>query len=74
MSYTDSNYNVELEKLKNTDFAYNKVSSSRFLFYLQLFGTLILLFTTFYVLWTHRYTGKPDVEIQSSTLYTPEYK
>ncbi|HEY0297589.1 MAG TPA: hypothetical protein VGB84_00065 [Arachidicoccus sp.] len=74
MSHTDNNYAQELEQLKNQDFAYNKVSSSRFLFYLQLFGTLIFFVTACYVLWTNRYQGKPDIEIQSSTLYTPVYK
>lgn len=74
MSHHDSQYAAELEQLKNQDFAYNKVSSSRFLFYLQFLGGLVVFFTMCYVLWTHRYKGKPDVEIQSSTLYTPEYK
>lgn len=74
MSHADSNYEAELERLKNQDYAYNKVSSSRFLFYLQFIGSVILFVAACYVLWTNRYQGKPDVEIQSSTLYTPEYK
>lgn len=74
MSHVDNHYEAELEHLKNQDFAYNKVSSSRFLFYLQLAGSVLLFLTACYVLWTNRYQGKPNVEIQSSTLYTPEYK
>ena len=74
MAHVDNNYEIELERLKNQDYAYNKVSSSRFLFYLQFVGSLILFLTACYVLWTNRYQVKPDVEIQSSTLYTPEYK
>ncbi|HTN38255.1 MAG TPA: hypothetical protein VL053_14340 [Arachidicoccus sp.] len=74
MSQENHEFNQELEKMKNMDYTYNKVSSSRFLFYVQVIGFMALLFTVFYELWTFRYQGKPDIEIQSSTLYTPEYK
>lgn len=74
MSQNNQEYQQELEQLKNLDYSYNKVSSSRFLFYVQVIGFLALLFTVFFELWADRYKGKPDVEIQSSTLYTPEYK
>lgn len=64
----------EIEKHKEKEFGYNWVNSSRFLFYLQ-----VLIFATFvlggcYNLYQHRYKGKPDVVIQSSSKYTPEYK
>lgn len=74
MTQQNSAYEQELEKLKNQDYNYNRVSSSRFLFYLQVIGFLALLLTTFYELYANGYKGKPDIEIQSSTLYTPEYK
>ncbi|UAY54629.1 hypothetical protein [Arachidicoccus terrestris] len=74
MSHENHEYQQELEKMKNMDYSYNKVSSSRFLFYVQVIGFVLLLFTVFYELWANRYQGKPDIEIQSSTLYTPEYK
>lgn len=74
MSHVNHEYQQELEKMKNMDYSYNKVSSSRFLFYVQVIGFVLLMFTVFYELWANRYQGKPDIEIQSSTLYTPEYK
>lgn len=74
MSQDNHEYQAELEQLKNLDYSYNKVSSSRFLFYVQVIGFLALLFTVFFELWANRYQGKPDIEIQSSTFYTPEYK
>ena len=74
MTNQDQAYQEELEKLKNQDYAYNKVSSSRFLFYVQVIGFVAFMLTACYVLWTTRYKGKPDIEIQSSTLYTPQYK
>jgi len=74
MSHENHEYQQELEKMKNMDYSYNKVSSSRFLFYVQVIGFVLLMFTVFYELWANRYQGKPDIEIQSSTLYTPQYK
>ena len=74
MSHENLEHQQELEKMKNMDYSYNKVSSSRFLFYVQVIGFVLLLFTVFYTLWANRYQGKPDIEIQSSTLYTPQYK
>ncbi|SDZ82502.1 hypothetical protein SAMN05192529_102161 [Arachidicoccus rhizosphaerae] len=74
MSHENHEYQQELEKMKNMDYGYNKVSSSRFLFYVQVIGFVLFMFTVFYELWANRYQGKPDIEIQSSTLYTPQYK
>jgi hypothetical protein len=74
MSHENHEYQQELEKMKNMDYSYNKVSSSRFLFYVQVIGFVLFMFTVFYELWANRYQGKPDIEIQSSTLYTPQYK
>jgi hypothetical protein len=56
------------------EFGYNWVNSSRFLFYLQVIITVAFLFGASYKLYTKRYTGKPDVEVQGSSEYTPKYK
>lgn len=62
------------EKLLESDFRYNRVSSSRLLFYLSVFALFVFLFAGCFQLYKNRYKGKPDIEIQSSTKYTPEYK
>ncbi|WP_153799920.1 hypothetical protein [Foetidibacter luteolus] len=64
----------ETDNLKEKDFGYDWVSSSRFLFYVQVFCIAAFLFGACYRLFQQRYKGKPDVEIQESTLYTPKYK
>ncbi len=56
------------------DFTKNWVNSSRFLFYLQVFCTLAFLLGGCYRLYNQRYKGKPDVEVQKSSQYKPEYK
>ena len=64
----------EVESNKEKDFKYNWVSSSRFLFYVQFFCVVAFLLGGCYNLYQHRYKGKPDIEIQGSTQYTPQYK
>jgi len=56
------------------DITTNWVSSSRFLFYLQVFCILAFVLGGCYKLYNHRYAGKPDVEVQKSSQFTPEYK
>lgn len=56
------------------DFTHNWVTSSRFLFYLTIFGFLAFVFSCSFRIYNQRYKGKPDVEVQGSTKYTPEYK
>jgi len=56
------------------DITTNWVSSSRFLFYLQVFCILAFVLGGCYKLYNHRYAGKPDVEVQKSAQFTPEYK
>ena len=56
------------------DFTKNWVSSSRFLFYLQLFIVLAFIFGGCYRLYDQRYKGKPNVVVPDNTLYTPIYK
>jgi hypothetical protein len=59
---------------KEKEFGYNWVNSSRFLFYLQVLCMVALFTGMCYNLYQHRYKGKPDVEIPTNTLYTPQYK
>lgn len=56
------------------DFTKNWVSSSRFLFYLQLLIVVAFIFGGCYRLYDQRYKGKPDVVVPDNTLYTPKYK
>ena len=73
MEYQDE-YHEELQKVQDKDFTHNWVSSSAFLFYLQLACTLLFVIGACIALYGHRYKGKPEVAIQESTLYTPRYK
>jgi hypothetical protein len=57
-----------------TDFGRNWVSSSRFLFHVQLFTFAAFVLGGCYGLYTLRYKGKPKVEVPESTQYTPKYK
>ena len=72
MSHTQE-VNTELQKIQDKDFAHNWVSSSAFLFYLQVACIVAFLFGGCYMLYTKRY-DKPEVPVQESTLYTPKYK
>jgi len=62
------------EEVKSKDFTKNWVNSSRFVFYVSIFSIVAFLFGASFRLFQHRYKGKPDVEVQSSSKYTPEYK
>lgn len=66
-------YNEELQKIQDRDFTHNWVSSSAFLFYLQVFCIVAFIVGASWFLYTKRYE-KPEVKIESNTLYTPEYK
>lgn len=70
----EHNYDQERIELLESDVRYNRVSTSRFLFYVSVFSLVAFLFAGCFQLYLHRYKGKPDFEIQSSTKYTPEYK
>jgi hypothetical protein len=68
---------MEEEVIKNPklkDITYSWVNSSVFLFYLQVLCVLALFLGGCYSLYTHRYKGKPEVNVPSNTLYTPQYK
>lgn len=66
-------YKEELQKVQDSDFTHNWVSSSGFLFYLQIACFAAFLFGSCYMLYTKRFE-KPSVKVQESTLYTPQYK
>ena len=72
MSHTQE-YHEELEKIQDKDFAHNWVSSSAFLFYLQVFCIVAFVFGGCYMLYTKRY-DRINVPVQESTLYNPKYK
>lgn len=64
----------EVENNKKKDFKNNWVSSSRFLFYVQVFCIIAFVLGGCYKLYKHRYKGKPEVEVPESTQYNPKYK
>jgi hypothetical protein len=67
-------YQHELQRVHDRDFTHNWVSSSAFLFYLQVACILAMVLGGCYMLYEKRYTGKPEVEVPDNTLYTPKYK
>lgn len=64
----------EVIETKQKDFAYSWVSSSRFLFYVNVLVFLALILGGCYALYEHSYAGKPEVEVPGNTLYNPVYK
>ncbi|KAF0239734.1 MAG: hypothetical protein Q8K64_14170 [Sediminibacterium sp.] len=64
----------EIIEHEEKDFTKNWVSSSRFLFYLQVFVVLAFVLGGCYRMYNQRYKGKPDVEVQGSSTYKPVYK
>ncbi|MBI1343285.1 MAG: hypothetical protein GC171_10160 [Terrimonas sp.] len=66
-------YQEELQKVQDRDFTHNWVSSSAFLFYLQVACVVAFLIGGSYMLSTKRF-HKPNVKVQESSLYTPKYK
>lgn len=66
-------YHEELQKIQDQDFTHNWVSSSAFLFYLQVACIVVFVLGGCFMLYTKRYE-KADVKYQESTLYTPIYK
>ena len=64
----------QVKDYREKDFTHNWVNSSVFLFYLQVFCMVAFLLGACYSLYSHRYKGKPKVEVPENTLYTPKYK
>ena len=73
MATPSHEFQQELEKVQDRDFTHNWVSSSAFLFYLQIACIVALVFGSCYMLATKRFE-KLNVPVQESTLYTPKYK
>lgn len=73
MTTSQQEYEQELKKVQQRDLTYNWVSSSAFLFYLQVFCIVAMVLGGCYMLYTKRF-HKPEVTIQESTQYTPQYK
>lgn len=63
----------EIIETSHKDFTHNWVSTSRFLFYCQVFVLVAFIAGCSYALYTHRYKGKPDVKVPDNTLYNPKY-
>ena len=72
MSHTQE-YHEELEKIQDKDLAHSWVSSSAFLFYLQVFCIVTFVLGGCYMLYSKRY-DRINVPVQESTLYNPKYK
>jgi hypothetical protein len=66
-------YQEELKKIQDKDFTHNWVSSSGFLFYLQLACLVAFILGGCYMLGTKRYS-KIEAPVQESSQYTPKYK
>ena len=66
-------YQQELKKVQDSDFTHSWVSSSAFLFYLQVGCLVCFMLGSCFMLYTKRYE-KIQAPVQESTLYTPKYK
>jgi hypothetical protein len=73
MDYRHQEYHEELQKVQDRDFTHSWVSSSAFLFYLQVACFVAFILGSCYMLYNKRFE-KPEVKVQESTLYTPKYK
>ncbi len=73
MTSTNQEYQQELKKVQDRDIAHSWVSSSAFLFYLQIACIVAFVLGGCYKLYNKRFE-KPEVKVQESTLYTPKYK
>jgi hypothetical protein len=73
MAASNPEYQQELKKVQDRDFTHNWVTSSAFLFYLQVACFVIFVLGGCYALYTKRY-HKQEVNIPGNTLYTPQYK
>lgn len=66
-------YHQELEKVQDRDFTHNWVSSSAFLFYLQVACIVAFVLGGCYMLYNKKYS-KVEAPVQESSQYTPKYK
>ncbi|MGQ0739770.1 MAG: hypothetical protein ACT4OJ_11970 [Bacteroidota bacterium] len=66
-------YQQELRKVQDKDFTHSWVSSSGFLFYLQVACIVAFVLGSCYMLYTKKY-DRIKAPVQESSLYTPKYK
>ncbi|WP_291914215.1 hypothetical protein [Chitinophaga sp. CB10] len=68
-------HNTVENTVENTnDITVDRVSTSRFIFYVQLFCLMAFMLGGCYNLYKHHYKGKPEVAVPENTLYNPKYK
>jgi hypothetical protein len=67
--------NQNLQMVENSkDIKKSWVNTSRFVFYISVTAIIAFLVGASIRLSGETYKGKPDVEVQESSLYTPKYK
>jgi hypothetical protein len=59
---------------KEKDIQYSWVSTSRFIWYCQIFAVVAIILSACVAQYQHRYKGKPEVVVPENTLYNPTYK
>jgi hypothetical protein len=59
---------------KEKDIQHSWVSTSRFIWYCQIFAVVAIILSACVAQYQHRYKGKPKVEVPENTLYDPKYK
>ncbi len=64
----------QLSKNRGKDLAYSWVSTSKFLFLCQISIYAALILGGCLAMHNHRYQGKPNVEVPTSTQWNPTYK
>ncbi len=66
--------NQEIIDNKEQDFSHNWVSSSKFIWKMQIFVVVAIILSACVAQYQHRYKGKPKVNVPENTLYNPTYK
>ena len=64
----------EIIENKEQDFSHSWVSSSKFIWFCQIFVVVAIILSACVAQYTHRYKGKPEVNVPANTLYNPTYK
>ncbi|MCY7292301.1 MAG: hypothetical protein LH615_08975 [Ferruginibacter sp.] len=64
----------EIIENKEKDFSHSWVSSSKFIWFCQIAVVIAIILSACVAQYTHRYKGKPKVEVPENTLYNPKYK
>ena len=64
----------EIIENKENDFSHSWVSSSKFIWFCQILVVAVIILSACVAQYTHRYKGKPEVNVPANTLYNPTYK